>query len=284
MSQGTLHAQAKVDVRCNLEEDIIQLNIANGQSVQKNDVLVKIDDSEKQREHQKLEYSMEKIKREREKLLIAKLGYGFSTGDSAKIPPDVLEMVNMDAGYREKLLELEMMEAEIEKYTIRASVSGRIADVEAKLMNPPLEDVLFTIIDDRVMEALFPVLETHFRTLSIGDQIRITPLATGEDFQGKITEINPRVSSGGMINVKARLNNPQRKLIDGMKCNIAVEKSLPDQLVVPKSALVMRDNRKVMFYYEEGLAFWQYIATPFENSTSYVVTTEDGEELQMEKR
>jgi membrane fusion protein (multidrug efflux system) len=35
----------------------------------------------------------------------------------------------------------------------------------------------------------------------------------------------------------------------------------------------------VMFYYEDGLAYWQYIATPFENSSSYVVTTEDGDDL-----
>ena len=79
MSQGTLHALASVDVRCDVKEVIVQLNISDGQSVAKNDVLVKVDDIEMQRNLQKLEYSMEKIKRDREKLLIAKLGYGFST-------------------------------------------------------------------------------------------------------------------------------------------------------------------------------------------------------------
>ena len=279
MSQGTLHALASVDVRCDLNDVIVQLNIADGQRVAKNDVLVELDDTEIQRNLQKLKYSMEKIKRDREKLLIAKLGYGFSTGDSAKIPPDVLEMVNMDVGYNEKLLEIEEMEAEIRKYTIRAPISGRIADLDAKVLNPPVEGVMFTIIDDRVMEAEFPILETHYKELHIGDRIRITPLATEEDFTGKITEINPRVSSGGMINVKARVDNQRKKLIDGMKCKIAVEKIIPDQLVIPKSAMVMRDNRKVMFYYEDGKAYWQYIATPYENSTSYVITTEEGGEL-----
>jgi len=279
MSQGTLNAVARVEVRSKLEEPIVQLNIANGKSVKKNEVLVKIEDSDVQRKLQILKLSMEKIKREREKLLIAKLGYGFSTGDSARIPTDVLHMVNMDVGYQEKLLEIEEAEVELQKYTIRAPISGRIADLDAKLMNPPVEDVLLTIIDDNLMEADFPVLETHFRELRLGDQVRITPLATGEDHKGKISEINPRVSSGGMILVKAIISNQDGKLMDGMKCKIAVEKTIPNQLVIPKSALVMRDNRKVMFYYEDGLAYWQYIATPFENSSSYVVTTEDGDDL-----
>jgi len=83
-----------------------------------------------------------------------------------------------------------------------------------------------------------------------------------------------------MIQVKARVPNRQGKLIDGMKCQIAVEKSIADQLVIPKSAMVMRDNRKVIFYYEDEEAYWQYVATPYENSDSYAITQEDGEQLK----
>ena len=279
LSQGTINAVARVEVRSKLEEPIVKLNISNGKSVKKYEVLVKIEDSGIQRKLEMLKLSMEKIKREREKLLIAKLGYGFSTGDSVRIPPDILNMVNMDVGFREKLLEIEEAEAELRDYTIRAPISGRIADLDARVMNPPSSDVMFTIIDDQTMEADFPILETHFRELRVGDQVRIAPLATGEDHRGKISQINPRVSSGGMIQVKASVSNQSKKLIDGMKCKIAVEKIIPNQLVIPKSAMVMRDNRKVMFYNEEGLAYRQYIATPFDKSSSYSVTTEEGGEL-----
>jgi membrane fusion protein, multidrug efflux system len=279
MSQGTLNAVGRVEISSRLEEPIIQLNITNGKAVKQNEVLVRIDDSEIQRNLQMLKLSLEKIKREREKLLIAKLGYGFSTGDSSRIPPDVLEMVNLDVGYPEKLLEIQEAEAELSKYTIRAPISGRIADQDAVMMNPPPEGVMFTIINDGVMDAEFPILESHFRELKVGDAVRITPLAIGEDFEGKISEINPRVSTGGMVLIRARVSNRTGKMIDGMKCRIAVEKIIPDQLVIPKSALVMRDNRKVMFYYEDGLAYWQYIATPFENSSSYAITAENGDPL-----
>ena len=255
------------------------INVGSGQHVSKGDILVKLEDTDAQRDLLKLKYSLEKTEREREKLLIAKLGYGFSSGDSTRIPGDVLKMVNMDVGYKEKLLEVQEKEAELQKHIIRAPVSGRVADMKARVLNRPPTDIICTILDDRIMEAEFPVLETHLIELRIGDSVRITPLASGENFRGQISQINPRVSAGGMIQVKARVPNRQGKLIDGMKCQIAVEKSIAKQLVIPKSAMVMRDNRKVIFYYVDGQAYWQYVATPFQNSDSYVITQEDGEQL-----
>lgn len=81
MSQGVLNAVDRVEVRSKLEEPILQLDISNGKSVGKNEVLVKIEDEDIQRKLQMLKLSMEKIKKEQEKQLIAKLGYGYSTGD-----------------------------------------------------------------------------------------------------------------------------------------------------------------------------------------------------------
>ncbi len=279
LSQGILYASTTVDITSELIKEITVINVGSGQHVSKGDILVKLEDTDAQRDLLKLKYSLEKTEREREKLLIAKLGYGFSSGDSTRIPGDVLKMVNMDVGYKEKLLEVQEKEAELQKHIIRAPVSGRIADMKARVLNRPPTDIICTILDDRIMEAEFPVLETHLIELRIGDSVRITPLASGENFRGQISQINPRVSAGGMIQVKARVPNRQGKLIDGMKCQIAVEKSIAKQLVIPKSAMVMRDNRKVIFYYVDGQAYWQYVATPFQNSDSYVITQEDGEQL-----
>lgn len=279
LSQGILYASITVDITSELIKEITVINVGNGKHVTKGDILIKLEDIDAQRELLKLRYSLEKTEREREKLLIAKLGYGFSTGDSTRIPGDVLKMVNMDVGYMEKLLEVQEKEAELQKHIIRAPVTGRVADLKAKELNRPPVDIICTILDDRIMEAAFPVLETHLIDLSIGDSVRITPLASGENFRGQIIEINPRVSAGGMIQVKARVPNWQGKLIDGMKCQVAVEKSIANQLVIPKSAMVMRDNRKVIFYYVDGQAYWQYVATPYENSDSYVITQENGEHL-----
>ncbi|MEZ5071351.1 MAG: efflux RND transporter periplasmic adaptor subunit [Bacteroidales bacterium] len=279
ISQGSLQARAAVEVTSTVTEPVVELLVANGSLVEPGQLLIRLDDRELQREIRKLELALEKVKRERDKQLIAKLGYGFSTGDSARIPADVLHLVNLDAGYPETLLELEEARERLRDYHIRAPIRGRVADVQAEPMNPPGSGPLLLLLDDRVLEAVFPVLENHLADMKSGDRVRISPLSGGDDCFGPITDINPRVSEGGMILVRARIDNPQGKLLDGMKCQVAVEKVIPDQLVIPKSALVMRDNRKVIFYFEDGEAYWQYVATPYENSSSYAITGEDGEAL-----
>jgi hypothetical protein len=53
---------------------------------------------------------------------------------------------------------------------------------------------------------------------------------------------------------------------------VKIETAVPGQLVVPKSAVVQRQNQEVLFKYTNGIAFWTYVKTGYENSTSYTVT------------
>ncbi len=71
--------------------------------------------------------------------------------------------------------------------------------------------------------------------------------------------------------------------IDGMSVKLLVEKELPGQLVVPKSAVVMRDNLEVLFRYRGGRAQWTYVHTLMDNSGEYVVAanTERGADLSV---
>jgi 6-phosphogluconate dehydrogenase (decarboxylating) len=75
-----------------------------------------------------------------------------------------------------------------------------------------------------------------------------------------------------MAMVKAQINNPQNQLYDGMNVNINLQRSLGKQLVIPKEALVLRTNRKVVFTLKNERAQWVYVETGLENSSSYVVT------------
>ena len=57
-----------------------------------------------------------------------------------------------------------------------------------------------------------------------------------------------------------------------MNARIIIEKTLLNQLVVPKSAVVERSGRKVVFAYENGLAKWNYVSIAHENETSVVIS------------
>jgi len=89
---------------------------------------------------------------------------------------------------------------------------------------------------------------------------------------GKVSEINPTVDKNGQIAVRATVRN-DGSLIDGMNVKVIVERMMPGQLVVPRSAVVVRDNLDVLFTYtDDGVALWTYVNIIRSNGDSHVVT------------
>ena len=90
--------------------------------------------------------------------------------------------------------------------------------------------------------------------------------------KGSIVSINPTVDQNGQIAVTAEVPGSDN-LIDGMNVRITVENSVPDQLVVPKSAVVIRDNMEVLFRIDPntGRSLWTYVNVLMSNTTEHVV-------------
>ena len=101
-----------------------------------------------------------------------------------------------------------------------------------------------------------------------------------KEVKGRITAINPTVDKHGQVLVDAELAN-DGTLADGMNVRVAVRQRVAGQLVVPKSAVVIRDNLEVLFRYRDGRAQWTYVHTSLANSQEYVVeaNTDRGAEL-----
>ena len=102
-------------------------------------------------------------------------------------------------------------------------------------------------------------------------------------YPGYITEINPTVDENGQIKVIAQFPNPGH-LLDGMNVKIQVESIIPGQFVVPKSAVLIRDNQEVLFRInEEGKADWTYVHIARTNSDSYVVTANREKRVELKE-
>jgi multidrug efflux pump subunit AcrA (membrane-fusion protein) len=98
-----------------------------------------------------------------------------------------------------------------------------------------------------------------------------------ETLTGYISEINPLVSANGMVRVKATINDGQ-KLFDGMNVRVSVKRVVPNQFVVPKTAIVLRSGKQVLFTLQDSIAIWNYVQTGLENMTEYtLINTEDNE-------
>ena len=67
-----------------------------------------------------------------------------------------------------------------------------------------------------------------------------------------------------------------------MNIEVIIEQNVGKYLMIPKTALVIRSNREVVFSYdkENGLAKWNYITIAHENEDHYAIS--EGLEKDME--
>ena len=79
------------------------------------------------------------------------------------------------------------------------------------------------------------------------------------------------VVANGLVKVKA-LVNAGGKLFSGMNVRVSVRRSLGERLVIPKSAVVLRSGKQVVFTLKDGKAMWNYVNTGLENATECVVS------------
>ncbi len=82
-----------------------------------------------------------------------------------------------------------------------------------------------------------------------------------------------------MVRVKAQVNGGD-KFFDGMNVRISVKRSVPNQIVVPKTAIVLRSGKQVMSTVKDNIAMWNYVTTGLENLTEYTLTNWEASGLQ----
>ena len=200
------------------------------------------------------------------------VGQGYSAGDTTSVPADLLAMAKMKSGYSAAKNDFARSSYEIAGTVLHAPFSGRVADIKQKPFDQSPSGTFCTIVDDSVLEVDFSVMESEYSFLSVGLPVRIRPFADEtKEYSGKVTAINPLVDEKGQISVTAQVRN-DGSLIDGMNVRVIVERMIPGQLVVPRSAVVIRDNLDVLFTCtDDGKAHWTYVTILYSNGESYVV-------------
>jgi len=178
------------------------------------------------------------------------------------------------SNYGHSAVQHEMAGHNLSRSVLYAPYDGVVANLSAKKHNlPPAGEPFCTVIATEGMDALFTVLETELPLVRKGDRVELSPFSVqNSQVSAVVDEINPLVDENGMVKVKARIQGRAQGLYEGMNVRVRVQRSSGKQLVIPKEALVLRNNRKVVFTAKNGMALWNYVQTGQENSTGYVVT------------
>ena len=155
---------------------------------------------------------------------------------------------------------------ELEKSTIKAPISGRIADLKVRtgsLVNSG--DELFEIINIGQLELKVKVLESDINLISIGQKAEIYPVGGSfPDLTGIVRSINPKVDENGLVQVSI-LVTASKGLLPGMNARAIIRAPQNNSLVVPKEALVYRSNRPVVFTIENNESKWNYVEVGKDN-------------------
>ena len=184
-----------------------------------------------------------------------------------------MELARTRSGYDQALTQYRLAQYDEDHATLTAPFDGVVANLFAKPfgMASPSE-VFCSVIGMDGMDASFGVLESELPLIGKGDPAGVSAYsAGGKTIVGYISEINPVVDEGGMVKVKATVPSSGEWFV-GMNVWVSVRRSLPDQLVVPKTAVVLRSGKHVVFTYENGKAHWHYVQLGLENSSEYTVT------------
>lgn len=266
---GKVVAKRSAEMRFSSSEQIAHIWVRNGDKVRKGEKLAQLDLFALERSFAQAKDNLEQSKLDLQDVLI---GRGYSLDAQASAPADEIELAKVKSGYNKALIAYELAENNFRKATLVAPFDGVIANLKAKENNISNGDVFCMVIDDKKPEVEFSVLESELSLVKRGYPVYIQPFvnSTSEALIGSVSEINPIVENNGMVKVKAQVKN-NGTLLQGMNVNILLRQPMEQALVIPKSAVVMRSGKPVVFTRVNGKAQWNYVQITAENSDSCVV-------------
>ena len=268
VSNGKVNARRKAVLAFITDDVVRKVHVKNG------DPIVSVDELKAGQQLEAARLSWEKAKLElRGRLMNEGINSLEDTLDERVISKTRLENIKLQIGYTSAAKEYEKAVYDYSNITVYAPFDGVIADLEVKEYNQSSAyKEVCSVIDDATMEIVFNVLETEIAHLKAGMEVEITPYANDKvTLKGTVTEVNPKIDENGMVKVRATTDNPEAVL---------AKRQIADKLIVPKTAVLPRQGRKVVFVYENGRAIWKYVETGFENSREVCIESglKEGEE------
>lgn len=277
ISNGKVKAKQYADLSFRTTgEPVAHVYVKNGDQVSKGQKIAELDLFTLEHALLQSKNSLAQTELEMQDVLI---GQGYAPEHIQDVPTDIRKLAEIKSGYAQSKANYELSRYEWEHATLTAPFDGIIANLTGKPFNKPDTSQPFCrVIGTKGMEVSFMVLESELPLIKKGDRVEVTPYAASfPSCTGSISEINPLIDENGMVKVTASVNGTNR-LFDGMNVRVSVKRSIPGQLVIPKTAVVLRSGKQVVFTLKDGKAMWNYVQTGLENMTECTVTGDGMEE------
>ena len=269
VSNGVLEGSRRAELAFAAGGIVAKVHVRNGSRVQKGSPIAELDTEALELA---LENARQSLERSRLDYLDRLVSYGYGS-DTTQIPADLREAARIRSGYAAAALSVRTAEMNLRGAVLRAPFAGVVANLKLK----PWEQASGTvcvIIDDSSFDVRFPLLESELPAIAPGRSVAVVPFVSPEAvYEGRIREINPLVDAKGQVAVVASVGST-KGLVEGMNVKLFIRSEGTPQLVVPKSAVVMRDGYDVIFTLDTSSmkAQWLYVDIVESNSTHHAIT------------
>jgi len=158
---------------------------------------------------------------------------------------------------------------DVEKCIVRAPFSGIITDIQVS----PGEHLsagadLFRLVNISRIQVHAKVLESEIGKMAVGREVDLRFSAFPRELlKGKVQAISPVINpEDKTCKVIIDVDNREEMIKPGMHAEVEIAAEIHrDRLLVPQDAVLTRDQRKLVFVVEDGLAKWRYMRVGLEN-------------------
>ncbi len=157
---------------------------------------------------------------------------------------------------------------ELSRCYIKAPFPCRLSDVKILGQQDIKEgQELFRIYDYSNLVLEMKILESDISLCRKGMQAAISPIGNpGKKYVACVYDINPYVDDNGMVTIRLKIITGGQELFPGMNCTAEIKIPKESSVVVPREAIVLKNDKPVVFVLNKGLAEWHYVVLGKENS------------------
>jgi RND family efflux transporter MFP subunit len=258
---GTAAPRVRSLFASEVEGLVEKLYVDEGQAVKKGQVLARLGSSTLKIQ---LDMARAALKETEERFLQAKgeLERSIKLRRSESIPEkklldDQFEVRAWEQRVKRQEAEISRLEDLLTKKTINAPFSGLVAQKHTEV-GQWLErggDVL-TLIDIGRIHVMVPLHERYVDKIRVEDRASVSIHALGKTrYEGRVIAIIPEGDrEARTFPVKVEIRNKNLRIKSGMLCQVTFSLGKPYKaLLVPKDALITRDNQKFVFVYRNDI-------------------------------
>jgi RND family efflux transporter MFP subunit len=260
---GTAYASGQVDIRPQVSGTLLAAPFVEGTNVEIGSVLAQLDDSKARASLSLVEAQLDSA-RARVAVATERLGRARHLMAEELVSREEFATLESEqkaaaASVREHEAEVRLAQRNLEDYTLKAPIAGRMGIRHVDVGNyVEAGTVIATLVATDPVEVLFTVPSASIQGLEVGQEAEIRDTDTARTLlgSGRIRVIDARVDTDTrMVSVKALVPNPGEKLKAGQFVAVSlIRERRSSAVVVPEDAVIPYAGKTYVYVVVDGHA------------------------------